>query len=247
MKTEDFNLSDSTHWRLYTPENAQDGWVVLWLQGFTSTIDAHDVGNTRMSRVNNIRFAVLNYAGHGDHPVNLQNATREQQFEAVCGVYDELEKLGLNKVIVIGCSIGAYMAALLAGVKKPRAVVLRAPANYKEEEFSLTYKETMESRDKEAKDLYRQSITSDYSNNAVEAVRRFEGDTYVIQHEKDSVINAAIPKSYYNAAKHGNYIVIRNCDHTPKMTKNPKVLYDIIERWIQTIIYVTINGPDEDD
>lgn len=246
MKTEDFNLADNTHWRLYKPENAIDNWAVLWLQGFTSTIDGHNEGCTRLSSVSSIHFAMLNYAGHGDHPVRLEDATREQQFDEVCAVYDELTKMGFSKIIVIGASFGGYMAALLAKAKKPEVIVLRAPANYQEKEFRLPYSDTIESRDEEAKDLYRQSIGNDYSNNAVEAIRQFDGATYIIEHEKDCVINASIPKSYYNGAKHGNYILIPGLDHSPRLVKNPDTYINIIERWLSTIIYATVNVPDID-
>lgn len=243
MKTEDFFLPDNTHWRLYKPEKTIDNWAVLWLQGFTSTIDGHNDGCMRMSNANSIHFAMLNYAGHGDHPVRLEDATREQQFDEVCAVYDELVKMGFSKIIVIGCSFGGYMAALIARARKPETIVLRAPANYQEKEFRLPYSDTIESRDGEAKDLYRQSIGNDYSNNAVEAIRQFNGATYIIEHEKDSVINVAIPKSYFNATKNGNYILIPGLDHSPKMMKNPVAYINIIERWLQTIIYATTKDP----
>lgn len=247
MQIEDFNLADNTHWRLYKPENAIDSYAVLWLQGFTSTIDGHVDGCTRLSSASNVHFAMLNYAGHGDHPIKLKDATRKTQFNEVCAVYDELVKLGFSKIIVIGVSFGAYMAALLASVRKPQAIVLRAPANYMEEEFHLPYSETIEGNDKDAKNLYRQSITSDYSNNAVEAIREFNGTVYVIQNEKDSVINPTMPKSYYNAAKNGNYILIPGLDHSPMMMENPQAYMNIIERWLQTIIYAIVNAPDKDN
>ena len=245
VETKDFSLPDSTHWRLYKPENAINNWAVLWLQGFTSTIDMHNDGCMRLSSESNVQFAILNYAGHGDHPVALKDATREPQFDEVCAVYDELTRMGFSKIIVIGCSFGAYMAALIAKARKPEAIVLRAPANYKEEEFSLPYDETIEGRDEAARDLYRQSIDNDYSNNAVEAIKQFGGATYIIEHEKDSVINASIPKSYFNGAKNGNYIMIRGLDHSPMMMKNPKLYINIIERWLQTIIYATTKDPRE--
>lgn len=243
MQKTDNTLKDGIPWRLYEPSNANSGWAVLWLQGFTSTIEGHDEGVMRMSQDTKTTFAMLNYAGHGDSPIALEDATRKQQFEEVCDVYDQLVGRGYSKIIVIGGSFGGYMAAMLVGERTAATLVLRAPANYKDEEFHLPYRQTTEGTDQEAKDLWRQSIDSNYSNNAIEAVRKFTGMTYVIEHEKDSVINSAIPKSYFNAAKKANYIVIPGLDHSPKLMDKPQVYFDIIERWINTIITNEISNP----
>ena len=243
MKVEDYTLTDGTPWRLFTPDNAHGGWAVLWLQGFTSTIDGHSEGCERMSVASSVSFAILNYAGHGNHPVPLEQATRKQQFEEVCAAYDELVSRGFDKIIVIGGSFGGYMAALLAGVRKPQTVVLRAAANYKDEEFEHPYSETTESKEGEAKDLYRKSIDKTYSNKANEALKAFDGTSYIIEHEADTVIAANIPQSYYHVAKHGNYIVIRGLEHSPKHMTNAVEWFDIVERWIQTIIYAAVHDP----
>jgi esterase/lipase len=243
MKIDNYTLAEGTPWRLFTPDNAHNGWVVLWLQGFTSTIEGHNEGCQRMSTASNVPFAILNYAGHGNHPVPLAQATRKQQFEEACAVYDELISRGFNKIIVSGGSFGGYMAALLAGVREPQIVILRAAANYIDDEFDYPYSETIESKDDKAKDLYRQNIDMTYSNKATEALKAFDGTSYIIEHEADTVIEANILQSYYHTAAHGNYIVIRGLEHSPKLMPNPAKWYDIIERWIQTIIYTTIHDP----
>ncbi len=227
---------DSTPWRLYEPEGGDSEWCVLWLQGFRSNIEGHAVGVTRLADSTNTAFAMLDYAGHGGNPIQLEDATRKQQFDEVVGVYDELVKLGYKKFIVIGGSFGSYMAALLIGARSAEAVVLRAPANYPDEEFELANKDTSAGRKDRSHYLYRQSIDDNFSNNAVEAVRAFEGETYVIEHEKDETINRAIPQSYYRAAKHGNYILIPGIKHSPKLMSNPEGYFELIEMWVSTIV-----------
>lgn len=243
MKIEDYTLDDGTPWRLLTPYNAAAGWAVLWLQGFTSTIEGHSEGCERMSIISGVPFAILNYAGHGNHPIALGQATRKQQFEEVCAVYDELVKRGLDRVIVIGGSFGGYMAALLTGVRQPQAVILRAPANYKDEEFEYPYSETTEGREGEAKDIYRQSIDKTFSNSATEALHSFNGASYIIEHGADTVITANIPQLYYQVAKNGSYITIHGLEHSPKLMLHADEWFDIIERWIQTIIHATMYNP----
>jgi len=236
--TDNILQTDSTPWRLYEANDDKE-WCVLWLQGFTSTIEGHSDGIIRMAEATATSFAMLNPAGHGNHPVPLDDATRQQQFNEVVGVYDELMKLGFKKIMVIGGSFGGYMAALLPNERKIETLVLRAPANYPEEEFELAYKDTSAGRKDESHYQYRQSIDEHYTNNAVESVRNFAGETYVIEHGKDEVIDPAIPKSYYNAAKHGSYLVIPEVKHSPKLMPDPEKYFALIELWLAAIVNAT--------
>ena len=107
MRSESLTLAqqdDRTPWRLFIPEHAKKDWAVLWLQGFTSTIEGHSEGVTRMATATRTTFAMLNYAGHGDHPTPLTEATRTQQLTEVLGVYDELARRGYKNIIAIGGS-----------------------------------------------------------------------------------------------------------------------------------------------
>lgn len=235
MQTKDFTLKDGTPWRLYTPEETKKDWAVLWLQGFTSTIEGHDEGIRRMSETSDLPFAVLNYAGHGSNPIPLEEATRAQQLEEVLAVYDELTKR-FAKIIVIGGSFGGYMAAMLANERQPKAIVLRAPAQYNDDEFDLPLRETSYGRKDRGMYLYRQVIDSTFTNKAIEGIKKFSGDVYIIENEEDEVINRSIPRSYYHAAQHGNYIVIPGLKHSPKLMDNSDEYYEVIEKWIEAIL-----------
>lgn len=235
MQTKDFILKDGTPWRLYTPEKTKKDWAVLWLQGFTSTIEGHDEGIRRMSKTSALPFAALNYAGHGNNPTPLEKATRAQQLEEVLTVYDELAKR-FTKIVVIGGSFGGYMAALLANERQPKVIVLRAPAQYNDDEFELPLRETSHGRKDREMYLYRQAIDSNFTNKAVEGIKNFSGDVYVIENEEDKVVNRSIPQSYYNAARHGNYIVIPGLKHSPKLMSNSSEYYEVIEKWIEAIL-----------
>jgi esterase/lipase len=230
---------DDTPWQLFEPAKATKDWCVLWLQGFTSTIEGHTEGVIRLAEATATPFAMLNYAGHGTHPIALDEATREQQFKEVLHVYDELVRLGYKKIITIGGSFGGYMAALLASKRPLEALVLRAPANYPEDEFSLAYKDTSAGRKDKSHYLYRQSIDENYTNSAVEGVRNFKGPVYIIEHEKDEVINPSIPKSYFKAATHGNYIRVPGLKHSPKLMPNPEEYFALIELWLAAIVNAT--------
>lgn len=237
-------LSDSTFtvngievpFRLFTPKNAKADWAVLWLQGFRSTIEGHTEGVIRMAKQSGTTFAMINYAGHGDHPVELPEASREQQLNEVLAAYDKLTKIGFSKIIVIGGSFGSYMAALLVAERHVAGLVLRCPAIYEDDEFTLPFKETLSAKSRETMDLWRENVTPQTPSKAFAAVKAYRGDTYVIEHEKDTVINRSIPRSYFALAQHGNYLLIRGLDHTPKLMPNPEHFYDLIEAWLVTMV-----------
>lgn len=247
MKITDSTLElHDTPWRLFEP-NKNKEWCVLWLQGFSSTIEGHSEGVVRMAEATATSFAMLNYAGHGNHPIVLEDASRQQQLDEVIGVYDELIKLGFKKVIVIGGSFGGYLAALLIGRRKAEAVILRAPANYADEEFDLPYGDTLEGQKDEKRFAYRRSIDEKYMNSAVKSVQDFTGPAYIIEHEKDETIPSSLSRSYYNAAKHGNHIIIPGLKHSPKLMANPGGYFALIELWLSTIVNATKRSQDLGD
>jgi len=238
-KTTDYKLADGTPWRLVKPEESDNEWCVLWLQGFTSTIEGHTEGVIRMAEATNTAHALLNYAGHGDHPIKLDDATRKQQLDEVVAVYDELVNLGYTKIMASGGSFGAYMAALLSGKRKLQSLTLRAPAYYPDEEFETPYKDTISKTRRNDRAFYKDIVEKDTDNHAVQAVRDYDGQVSVLEHSKDEVIHPSIPQAYFSAAKCGSYILIPGAHHSPKTMSNPKHYYDLIEMWLRVIVIAT--------
>lgn len=238
MNVQDFSLQlqeDIVPWRLLTPDDAGTEYCVLWLQGWTSSMDAHREGVERMAKKSGLAFATLDYAGHGLHALPIEESTRKQQYTEVVAVFDELKQRGYEKIIVIGGSFGAYMAALLTSNRPVHAAVLRAPANYMDEEFETPYKHTLRHTDHAAYEKAKRSGTF-LDSLAVEALRNFNGYTYVLEHELDNVVPAEVPKRYFAVAKHGNYLLVPKTEHSPKLMANPQVHFDYIEHLIISII-----------
>lgn len=242
MKVEDFNLAlaeDQAPWRLFTPDGSTQGYCVLWLQGWSSSMDSHREGVERMSTNTNIPFATLDYAGHGRHAVKLEDSTRHQQHNEVVAIFDEIKKRGFEKIIVIGGSFGGYMAALLSGVRPVHAVVLRAPAMYADTEFDTRHAETAKWKnpDRDQHDRATDAYIND--NEAVRAIRKFEGFTYVLEHELDEQVPRVMPRTYFDNAKHGNYFIIPKTKHSPKLMDNPQPHFAYIEHVVISIIEAT--------
>lgn len=222
--------------RLFIPDDSTREYCVLWLQGWTSSMKSHEGGVKRMSKNTGLSFATLDYAGHGKHLVKLGDSTRHQQHNEVVAVFDALKKRGFQKVIVIGGSFGGYMAALVAGVRPVHAVVLRAPAMYADTEFDMKHSETARWKNP---DSYQQNKVADAyinDNEAVRAIQKFEGFTYVLEHELDEQVPKVMPRTYFDNAQHGNYFIIPKTKHSPKLMDNPQPHFAYIEHVVISII-----------
>lgn len=239
MNIEDFMLElgeDNVPWRLFTPTSATTDYCVLWLQGWSSSMDSHRESVERMAQQTGIVFATLDYAGHGLHKIPLEESTRKQQHEEVVAMFDELKKAGFDKIIVIGGSFGGYMTALLTAKRPVHAAVLRAPANYPDDEFDLLYKETLRSKDYAAYTKTKDSDEMLTNSSATKAIQNFDGFIYVLEHQLDEVVPAKVPKRYFDVAKHGNYFIIPSTKHSAKLMANPQAHYAYIEHVITSII-----------
>jgi hypothetical protein len=236
MKIEDFVLKtndDEIPYRIFTPDKATKEFCVFWIQGWSSTMDSHREGVERMAKQSGTIFVTLDVAGHGINKIPMEKSTKKQQHEEVVAVFDELTKRGFKKIIVIGGSFGGYMTALLTGIRPVHAAILRAPANYRDEEFELPFKETML-----GKGLADSNIPKDEAVNstAMRVIRNFDGFVYVLEHELDEIVPPHVPRHYFAGAKHGNFIIIPKTKHSPKLMPNPEVHYAYIEHMIASLI-----------
>jgi esterase/lipase len=239
MNIKDFTLSlgeDHIPWRLFEPKNSDKEYVVLWLQGWTSSMNSHREGVEKIAKRTGITFTTLDYAGHGLHKLPLEKSTRKQQHEEVVAVFDELKRLGYDKVIVIGGSFGGYQAGLLTSKRPVHATILRAPANYPDDEFELLYEETIRSKDYTAYTKTKESDDMLINSSATKAIENYDGFVYVLEHELDETVPAKVPRHYFEIAKHGNYIIIPKTKHSPKLMSDPIPHYEYIEHVVASIL-----------
>lgn len=227
---------DPTPWVIVSPNDDKE-WCVLWIQGWGNSIENHLAAITRMADVSGVSFAMADLAGHGSHPIAIEQSSKQMQHIEVLELYDTLKKLGYKKIITIGGSFGAYMAALLSGKRVLSGVVLRVPSCYPNDEFERPYNKTRQyqgsSPDKYAFDT---APEAHLSSTAFEAVAGYEGPVYVIEHESDEVVPAAVPQRYFSVSKHGNYLRVPGAPHSPKTSSDPRRYYQYIEHLLTSII-----------
>lgn len=226
---------DPTPYAIVAPSEDRE-WCVLWLQGWTSKIEKHFPRLQEMSKITGISFGMINYAGHGDHPVSLDDSSRSQQFNEVLFMYDKLKSMGYKKIIVVGTSFGGYMAAHLSAERELAGVILRVPAIYQDEEWELPYAKTERAQGPESARKFRENITAESKLDALSAIKNFKNTVYVVEHAKDSIVPKNVVKAYFDVAKRGNYLVVPGVDHSPEMMDEPQKYQDYIQQMIIDII-----------
>lgn len=221
--------------RLIVQPGDDKEYCVLWLQGWNSTIAKHKDRLVRLAEQTNITFSMIDYAGHGEHPVPRAATTRKQQFSEVLAAYDALKADGYENIIVSGTSFGGYMTALLTGERTPYAVILRAPAIYKDDEFTVSQAERQSYLDATYQ-KFKPTVKASDDVIALNNIRNYPKSVYVIEQALDSIIPKNIPRAYFQAAQRGNYLVVPNTEHSPSMMPGADERFAYIEQLLISII-----------
>ncbi len=82
--------------------------------------------------------------GHGISPGDLNNQSRKDFLDDVIAAYDFLASVPCVdgfRITVAGSSFGGYMSALLSAVRTVQQIILRVPADYRDEGYELPLSE----------------------------------------------------------------------------------------------------------
>ncbi len=181
---------------------------------------------------------MLDYAGHGEHPVKINDSTRSMQITEVRFAYETLAKTYEN-IIVIGGSFGGYLAANLLDLG-PKAAVLRVPAIYNEQQDDTKYADVYDNEEDYANRYSRENFGRIVTDRTLSLVANFSNMIYVVRHENDVIIPKWIPDLYFNTAKRGNYLLVPGAEHAPKTLADAGMAakyYEYIEKMVVDIIY----------
>lgn len=163
--------------------------TLLVLPGFTSSKANYEDLVSAIVNKTGTSALVIDYSGHGESPYDIQDITISENFSEVVRAYDWIRDNYPDRTIdVMGTSYGGYFAAMLAGVRDVRKLILRVPANYDPKDLYTPWSR-----------LDREQIRNEYradpknfDNHPVLAKGPpFKGDAYVLTHEFDG----ACPKS----------------------------------------------------
>lgn len=170
--------------------------VLLILPGFTSTKEKYEVLVAQLVESTGYSALVLDYAGHGESPFNINDLSRADNFSDVIAAFDWLVmNHGQKKITVLGTSYGGFHAAYLTKFRRFQDVIFRVPASYPEE--------TLYTKIGEMKDAH----SEEYRNNPDNYVNHWlfshtdsvKGRALVVTHEFDVVCPPVATKPFAEA------------------------------------------------
>lgn len=157
----------------------------------------------------------IDLRGHARDVARNGVVTREHNLHDVLAGYDSLvahPAVDPSAIAVVGSSYGGYLAAILTGMRPAKWLALRAPALYKDEDWSVPKRQL---NHEELAAFRRRPLTPDDSR-ALRACADFAGDVLVVESEHDRIIPHQVIANYLGAFRNARsltYRVIDGADH----------------------------------
>jgi len=177
--------------------------------------------------------------GHARTVEQQKTVTREQNLRDVVAAYDVLVRqrgVDESSIAVVGSSYGGYLATILTTVRPVRWLVLRAPALYKDSEWTLPKDQLKKLQELDA---YRRIPHRTEDSRALLACASFKGDALIVESERDAIIPGAVLASYRDALSTAGsltYRVLSNADHALTSEADQTAYTTVLVRWLSEMI-----------
>lgn len=201
---------------LIFPENIRGkASAVLFVHGWGSNQSKNIDRAKELAEVSYVCLTI-DLRGHGDSEGDFKTLSRADHLADVLAAYDFLasqKSVDAENISVIGSSYGGYLAILLAAERVIKNLVLRVPANYKDEGFDRPTYETRKVVDIQE---YREIAMTPDENRALHAASLFTGNVYIIESENDEIIPHQTIENYKNSFKNAvtfKYTLMHGAGH----------------------------------
>jgi dienelactone hydrolase len=164
--------------------------------------------------------------------------TREDNLNDLIAAYDRLASLPLvdpSAIGLIGSSYGGYLAAMLTTRRSVKWLVLRAPALYKDDDWS--HPKQLLNREELA--TYRLSQVKPSENRALAACAAFEGDVLLVESEHDHLVPATVTANYRTAFVKAHSVTVRvleGADHALSDQRWQDAYTSLLTAWTAEVI-----------
>lgn len=212
--------------------------TILFIPGWTSERGRSTQYATALCELG-YKCVTADLRGHGTSEGDRNESTNEDFLTDVLAFYDhtaELEDVDASDVAAVGSSFGGYLVAMLAGERRLKNLVLRAPADYAVETFHVKKRQT--SSDDPRVAAWRKQKRAPGATQATKALAGFTGNVLVIESELDERIPHQTIENYLACISDPSrltHIVIPGAPHSipegPWRDKVEKILID----WFKSI------------
>ncbi|MEO8676398.1 MAG: alpha/beta fold hydrolase [Casimicrobiaceae bacterium] len=178
--------------------------------------------------------------GHAQTRAQYETVSREQSLRDVLAAFDFLAaqaSVDSDSIAVVGSSYGGYLAALLTSMRPVKWLALRAPALYKDSEWSLPKRKLMLAQGLE---LYRRQPVRPDESRALRACMAYTGDVLVVESEHDTIVPHQVIANYREAcisARSLTYRAIAGADHALSGDTAQRTYTSVLVAWLTEMVF----------
>lgn len=177
--------------------------------------------------------------GHVQTKPLFDTISREGNLADVVAAYDALSQrrhVDSAAIAVVGSSYGGYLASILTTLRPVRWLALRAPALYRDEDWTLPKLQLSHNQDLAS---YRRTLVRAADNRALQACHQFEGDVLLVESEIDTIVPASVLASYREAAIRARsltYRCLKGADHGLTQENDQRAYTTALTNWLGEMI-----------
>jgi pimeloyl-ACP methyl ester carboxylesterase len=177
--------------------------------------------------------------GHAKTEHQQRTVTREDNLKDVVAAYDALIRqrgVDASAIAVVGSSYGGYLAAILTECRPVRWLVLRAPALYKDSEWTLPKDQL---RKLQQLETYRRMPVKSEQARALRACAAYTGHALVVESQHDSIIPAQVVANYCGALTRTastTHRVLEGADHSLSSEAFQQAYTTLLVSWMGEMV-----------
>jgi dienelactone hydrolase len=177
--------------------------------------------------------------GHAKTRAQVDTVTREDNLRDVLAAYDVLlhqRGVDASSIAVVGSSYGGYLASILTSLRSVRWLALRAPADYKDSDWTLPKRAL---RRQQELDVYRRTAVKPGDSRALAACAAFKGHALIVASERDTVIPEQVIANYRSACAAAASLTVRvlaDADHSLSTDGYQQSYTTVLVAWLKEMI-----------
>lgn len=177
--------------------------------------------------------------GHAKTQSQYETVSREDNLNDLLAAYDVLLRqrgVDASAIAVVGSSYGGYLAAILTSLRPVRWLALRAPALYKDSDWTIPKGQLRQRQDLDA---YRLLPVPAEDSRALVACTKFNGHALIVESERDTMVPAPVIANYRHAlasAASLTYRVIEGADHGLSDESMQQAYSTILVNWLREMV-----------
>jgi uncharacterized protein len=211
---------------------------VLFVHGWGGSQE-QDLERARAAAALGCMCMTFDLRGHAEHRQHSEIVTREDNLRDLLAAYDLLAGMrGVDRssIGIVGSSYGGYLAAIATSLRKVRWLALRAPALYKDAEWTKPKRALHADADLAA---FRMREVRAEENRALKACAEFRGDVLIVESEHDVIVPHPVIANYVAAFAQAHSLtsrVIKGADHGLADAESLQAYAALLTNWITEMV-----------